>query len=112
MYAVFDKDPVTFFDSLPADSAWVGLDLDHPSSVTAIEYLFRCDDNGVREGDRYELFYFSDNGLVSLGERTGFKNGFFDFEDVPANALYLLRNHTRGREERVFTYEEGKQIFY
>ena len=111
-YAVFDKDPVTYFDSILPDSAWVGLELDTPSVVTEIEYLYRNDDNGIREGDIYELFYFSVYGLMSLGRRTGIKNGTLYYENVPSNALYLLHNHTRGREERIFTYENGKQVWW
>ncbi|MCL2652120.1 MAG: hypothetical protein FWD60_13995 [Candidatus Azobacteroides sp.] len=111
-YAVFDKDPVTFFDSFFPDSAWVGLELDKPSAVTEIEYLYRCDDNGIREGDIYELYYFSENGLVSLGKRAGIKNGTLFYDNVPANALYLLHDRTRGQEERIFTYENGKQIWW
>ena len=111
-YAVFDKDPVTFFDSYLPDDAWVGLELDISSTVTEIEYLYRCDDNGIREGDNYELFYFSGNGLISLGKRTGIRNGTLFYDNVPSNALLLLHNQTRGREERIFTYENGKQVWW
>ncbi len=111
-YAVFDKDPVTYYDSLLPDSAWVGLELEKPSAVTEIEFLFRNDDNGIREGDIYELFFFTPDSLVSLGKRTGIKNGVLRYENVPSNALYLLHNETRGREERIFTYENDKQVFY
>ena len=111
-YAVFDKDPVTFFDAIPLDTAWVGLELGIPSTVTEIEFLYRNDDNGIREGDIYELFYFSDTGLISLGKRTGIKNGVLIYENVPSNSLYLLHNETRGREERIFTYENGKQVWW
>jgi len=111
-YAVFDKDPVTFYDSYLPDGAWVGLELDTSSKITEIEYLFRCDDNGIREGDSYELYYFSDFGMVLLGKRTGTKNGTLFFDNAPYNALFLLHNHTRGREERIFTYENGKQVWW
>jgi hypothetical protein len=30
------------------------------------------------------------------------------FHDVPKNALLLLKDRTGGREERIFTYENGK----
>jgi len=33
-------------------------------------------------------------------------------ENCPTNALLWLRNHTRGKEERIFTYEEGRQEFW
>lgn len=111
-YAVFDKDPVTYYNAIEADGAWVGLALDRPTAVMEIEYQFRCDDNGIREGDVYELFYFTTQGKVSQGKQIGTKDGVLTYENVPSNALYLLHNETRGREERIFTYENGKQTFY
>ena len=29
--------------------------------------------------------------------------------NIPENALLLLRNHTRGKDERIFVYENGEQ---
>jgi hypothetical protein len=57
-YAVFDDDPETYFDSPWPDWSWCGPKLTNPEIVTDIEYLFRTDDNNIREGDVYELFYF------------------------------------------------------
>ena len=34
------------------------------------------------------------------------------FENVPSNAVYWLRNHTAGKEERVFTIQNGEQRFW
>lgn len=33
-------------------------------------------------------------------------------DNVPTNALLLLRNHTKGKEERIFTYENGEQVWW
>ena len=33
------------------------------------------------------------------------------FRDIPANALLLLRNHTRGLDERIFIYENKTQLW-
>lgn len=35
-----------------------------------------------------------------------------DYGDVPAGALYWLRNRTKGVEERVFTVEDGQARFW
>jgi len=110
--AAFDGDPETYFDSSSPDGAWTGLKLSKPERVTEIEFLFRTDDNNIREGDVYELFYFSEKGLVSLGKQTGIKNGVLYYHGVPSNALYWLQNETRGREERIFTYENGEQVWW
>jgi hypothetical protein len=111
-YALFDKDPLTYYDSPLPDWAWAGLKLEDPAVITEIEYQFRTDDNNIRSDDVYELFYFSDKGLISLGKRTGDKREVLLYDRMPANALYWLHNETRGREERIFTYENGKQIFW
>ena len=34
------------------------------------------------------------------------------YDNVPGNALLLLRNHTKGKEERIFTYENDEQIWW
>ncbi|MDE6527764.1 MAG: hypothetical protein K2L78_01795 [Muribaculaceae bacterium] len=35
-----------------------------------------------------------------------------EFSGVPVSGVYLLRNLTKGREERPFTYEDGHQIWW
>jgi hypothetical protein len=65
-----------------------------------------------RAGDEYELFYWSQSGWTSLGSQIGDSTGELIYENCPTNALFWLRNHTRGKEERIFTYENGKQVFY
>lgn len=35
-----------------------------------------------------------------------------DYEGVPAGHLYWLRDLTEGVEERIFTYEQGKQVWW
>jgi hypothetical protein len=111
--AAFDNDPLTYCDSNSPDGAWVGLELEEAAQITEIEYIFRNDDNSIREGDVYELFLFTDKGKVSLGKRTGVRNGVLTYENLPSNALYLLHDETRGREERPFTIDDdGRQIWY
>lgn len=34
------------------------------------------------------------------------------YNDIPSQTLYLLPNHSRGNEERIFTYENGTQIWW
>jgi hypothetical protein len=108
---VFDGDPLTFF-SIPDSGAWVGLDLGTAERIDRIRYSPRNDDNGIRPGDLYELFYWDAGTWRSLGEKTGDEQMELMYEECPAGALFLLRNHTRGKEERIFTYENGKQIWW
>ena len=110
-YAVFDGDPLTFFDAVERQGAWAGLELDNAYRIDAIRYIFRNDDNNVRKGDMYELLYMRNGEWLSAGRQTA-DTTLLHYENVPENTLYWLRNHTRGREERPFIYENGKQIFY
>ena len=89
---------------------WVGLDLGKPESVGRIGYMTRNDDNNVRIGDTYELFYW-DMDWVSLGKQIA-DDFSLTFHHVPQNALLLLRDLTRGTDERIFLYKDVKQIWY
>ena len=68
------------------------------------------DDNNVRIGDTYELFYW-DMDWVSLGKQIA-DDFSLTFHHVPQNALLLLRNLTRGTDERIFLYKDAKQLWY
>ncbi|MCD8262113.1 MAG: hypothetical protein LUD15_12085 [Bacteroides sp.] len=71
----------------------------------------RSDDNFIKDGEQYELFYW-DREWVSLGKMRGERSKqYLEYDHVPRNALYLLRNLTKGKEERIFTYEDGKQVW-
>ena len=68
------------------------------------------DSNEVIPGDDYELFYWNDE-WCSLGRKTAGHDTLV-YVEVPKNALLWLHNHTQGKEERIFTYENGKQIWW
>ncbi len=109
---LFDGDLLTTFESRDADHVWAGIRFSTPTSVSQIRYLARNDDNDIRENELYELFYWANGNWNSLGKKTGNESGELQFKKVPNNALYLLHNHTKGREERIFTYENEKQIWW
>ena len=104
-----DGDPLTFFTSSESPG-WVGLDLKTPTQIRSISYTPRNDDNFVRVGDKYELFYFSADGWKSLGVKVA-EEPKLVYDNAPSHALYWLRDLTRGNEEQVFTYHDDKQIF-
>ena len=104
----FDNDFVTFVDVRIHSS--LSLDFGKPQKVTVIEYCLCNDGNFIEKGDRYELFYY-DMEWKSLGSQTAETN-YLVYDNVPKNALLWLRNHTKGKEERPFTYENNKQIWW
>ena len=66
--------------------------------------------NLVEPGDHYELFYWH-NGWVSLGQQTAAEKTL-TYNNVPENALLLLRDLTKGKQERIFTYKNNQQIWW
>jgi hypothetical protein len=108
---MFDGDALTFFHTYEDKPGWGGLQFDKPVYIDKIRYLIRNDDNGIRKGEVFELLYMNDGNWISMGKKTATEDDMIVFKDVPKGALYWLRNHSKGKEERPFTCENGKQIF-
>ena len=109
---VFDGDPLTFFHTRDTLS-WAGLALSHPTRVNKIRYIIRNDDNGIRKNHLYELFYIDESGQwASAGRQIAEQDDLLVYRQVPQGTIYWLRDYTRGKEERIFTYEKGEQIWW
>jgi hypothetical protein len=108
---LFDNDPVTFFDAPTLSDGWGGLDFGEPVSIDRILYAPKCDGNCITYSDEYELSYWNNHRWNSLGKKTA-DNIHITFENCPTKALFLLHDCTRGVEDRIFTYEDGKQVFW
>lgn len=107
---IADGDLLTYYRSADT-AAVVSFDFKKDVQLSKIEITPRTDDNYIRKGDLYELFYHSGSeGWKSLGRQTA-SELFLDYSAVPENALLWLHNHTRGREEQVFYMKDGKQVF-
>lgn len=102
----FDKDMLTYARYM----SWIGVDFQSPVSVTDICFLPRTDDNGINEGEEYELFYYTTDGWVSLGSKVATLQELV-FSAVPSHALYWLKNQIRGKEERIFVWQDGQCVF-
>lgn len=108
---VFDGDILTTFDAPVDNGAWVGMDFGEPVRISRIVYTGRGDGNSIESGDTYELFYWNGGQWNSCGrkEATGVS---ITYDNVPTNGLYLLRDLTKGQDERIFTYENGEQVWW
>ena len=80
--------------------------------ISYFRYLPRNDDNFIKEGELYELFYWDNNQWNSLGKQTGTSKQYLEYTNAPLNSLFWLRNLTKGKEERIFTYENGEQVWW
>ena len=111
---LYDNDVLTYYISQPAKdgSVWVAVEFEKPECVTKVRFLPRNDDNFIRDGEVYQLFYWNGIGWKQVEEVTGNYEGILHIENVPTNALLLLHNATRGVEERIFTYEKGEQVWW
>ncbi len=65
---------------------------------------------GLVAGSEYELFYWQ-AGWQSLG-KTPARDSLATFPGVPAGALYRLLGADLDDEERIFTYENGRQVWW
>jgi hypothetical protein len=108
---VFDGDVLTGFYGISANDHWVGLELPQPSDVAMIRYMPRNDGNSIEIGDDYQLQMYDNGTWTTLGWMTA-KDTKLVFKNIPSGGLYLLRDRTKGEEERIFTYENGKQVWW
>lgn len=106
---VVDGDPYTSFVYENVSGGWVGLDLRQPMVVDSIVYTPRNRRNFIEAGDDYELFY-CDREWRSLGRKNAVSDSIIF--SAPVGALLYLKNHSRGNQERIFEYTDGRQIFW
>lgn len=106
-----DGNTLSYYESHDLYNVWYGWEFESPSQISQILFLPRNDDNFIREKEIYELLYWDNGEWHSLGQQTGNFKSELVFKNVPSGALLLLRNHTKGKEERIFTYQNGKQIW-
>jgi hypothetical protein len=107
LFALDDSIQTNF--NAPAKS-WVGYDLGKLRQIKTVGYLARNNFNIINSGNDYELLYYN-NGWHSLGIKNT-ENQYLEYNNVPSQALFILKNLTRGREERIFTYEDNKQVWW
>ncbi|WP_220653849.1 discoidin domain-containing protein [Bacteroides fragilis] len=106
---VTDGNILTYFQARDT-SSYLAYDLGESMPIERIVFSPRNDDNYIWPGDNYELFYQDGiNGWKSLGRKVASERKI-EFL-VPQNALLWLRNCTKGREEQVFIYKNGRQTF-
>jgi len=92
-------------------SYWVGLDLGEAKQIDKIRYIAAGDSHEVEAGRIYELFYWKDKWKSAGKQKASSPSLVFD--QVLGEGLYLLRCYNcENTEERPFTYENGKQVWW
>ncbi|MCM0716994.1 transglutaminase domain-containing protein [Parabacteroides sp. W1-Q-101] len=108
---MFDGDPLTFFHTNDTLS-WGGLELEQQATISKIRYIIRNDDNGIRKGHEYELFYLEQGEWKSLGKQIATEDDRLLYKQMSKGALYWLRDYTKGKAERFFEIKENKVIWH
>lgn len=106
---VFDGKSTTSYHSSVRTGDWVGIKLSSPKPVYKVGLTPRNRDNFIDVDNEYELYYL-DKEWKSLGKKIAHSDSLV-FTNVPKGALLLLSNLTHGQQERIFTYEEGRQVW-
>ncbi len=108
----FDDDVLSFVNIKNRDSVpqWVGLDFGTKKRISKISFCPRTDKNNVWKGLNYELFYW-DKGWISLGIKKA-ESDTLNYTSPVSNAVFLLKCLDEGKEERIFTYENDKQVWW
>ena len=111
VWNLFDRNYMTYA-SKANPGYWVGIDFNKNifNGNISMEFCARHDMNMIVVGNRYELFFYN-YGWNSLGTKTAYCDSLI-YDNVPDNALLWLHNLSGGREERIFIYKNGKQIWY
>lgn len=106
----FDNNSSTFFESVSPDKGWVGLIFPGSVIFDSLTYLARTGTNMIEPGKKYELKYW-DKEWLSIGTKVA-TNNFIVFDGAPENALFWLRSTEGGKEERAFTFEDNRQVWW
>lgn len=106
----FDNEPMSKYSTrVPGAVLW--MDFGQTVEMERLVFIARNDDNYIRVGDAYELFYHGGSqGWISLGQKVATESRLV-YDNMPHGALFHLRCLTRGVEEQVFHVENGRQVF-
>lgn len=98
---IFDNDILTYIDfSGNISDLWIGMEFSKPQSIDEISFCPRTDDNDIKIGDTYELYYW-ENKWIPIGKEKALSDSII-FSNVPANGLYIIKDLNRGKEIRPF----------
>lgn len=106
----FDGDLLTYYLKPRGVDPWIGLDLGKSQRIVKVRYCPRSDTNFIEVGDLYELFLWEGGTWKSLGKIKA-TDQYLVYKKMPSNGLFILVNKSKGVEHRIFTYDDGKQVW-
>ena len=87
------------------------IDLGQSKEISGIEFFPRNDGNFVVPGHDYELAYWNWDKWETIS-RLHSEGYSLTFDSIPRGALLILHDLTEGKEERPFTINNGRQIWW
>lgn len=108
---VFDNNILTGFEGTNPDDNWIGLKLSSPKQVSRLRFIPRTDGNCIEVGDKYELRFWTGSSWKVLATVKA-KSDILRLKNMPCKGLFVLKDITKGQEQRIFTYEDGKQVWW
>lgn len=86
-------------------------DFGRPVQIGRVEYFPWNDGNFVVPGHEYELAYWCHDHWQPIAQQVS--QGYeLSFDNIPSGALLILHDHTEGKEERPFTLQNNRQIWW
>lgn len=104
-----DNNPLSYFISTKRGAS-ILFDFGTEIKVDSISFIPRTDENWIRIGDIYELYYCNRGKWISLEVKKADDKELV-YDNIPQGALLYLHNKTRGEEELPFYIEDDKQVF-
>lgn len=109
--AMFDGNVLTSCNMSRITGKWIIVEFEKETAVSEIRVIPSTDGNFIEKDDKYELYYW-DDGWRLLLEKVADDYGYLEIEQIPLGGLFLLHDVTKGTEERIFTIEDGDQIWW
>ena len=91
---------------------YIGVELKEARTITKIVFNPASDDNAVIAGNPYQLYYWNNGWQLFNTEEKIAKSNYITFNNVPEGSLYVLKNAKGGKEERIFQFKNGRQLFW
>ena len=106
-----DNDLTTFVRGAPLQESWIAIDAGESLvALSSIVFATQNDGNSIVPDILYELWMWYNGDWKSLGEKEATK-WHLEYENVPVDALLWLRAGG-GRDERIFTFENGRKAWW
>ncbi len=113
----FDGEPYTSVNPIVSETidanlqVWIGVDLGKPVKPDKIELFSKNNDIYIYRGWTYHLYYWANDEWQLIASKKVRGNELV-FNKVPQEALLLLKCMDKDLRERIFTYQDHKQVWW